>query len=748
MNKIALALCLPVLGAAPQAVPSIRPPYIGYVFPAGGAQGSTFEARIGGENVYGSIAAVISGKGVVVEVTDSREPESLMAGLQKKKKKAKQTVIDEIIKLKVTVAPDAEPGAREICLVTPHGLSNKRVFQVDSFKEVREAEPNNTEASAVPLPALPVLVNGQILPGDVDRFKFSARKGQQLVVEIFARALIPYIADAVPGWFQAIVSLYDPQGKEVAMADDFRFNPDPVLFYEVPADGLYGLAVRDSIYRGREDFVYRVKIGEVPFITSVFPLGAPRGDKPVTVKLTGKNLPSDTLTVPVDAKAPAVQLLSVIRDGLVSNRVPFAVGSLPEVLEAEGGKSQKVSMPVVVNGRLRAPGEKDSYAFAGKKGQTVSVDVQARRLGSPLDAYVTLFNGRGEKLAENDDLKDKAEGLLTHHADAGLVFKLPEDGTYTVTLHDTQGKGGEEYAYRLRISMPVPGFELRATPSELGVPRGGSAPLTLHAIRKDGFTGEIRVSLDKASAPGLTLDGGIIPEGSEKVRMTISASDKAAAATLFPQLQGTAVVDGKTVTCPVVPAEEFMQAFIYIHLVPAKAQVVTVEEDTAPFSGSIRLPPEGYVTLPRGKETSFPVMVTRRPGFMGPIRFQLVDPPKGVTAGRGGVLPGRDVGLMTVRVESDAEVKSTENLVISGVMFIADPSAEGARPLEKPAPKAAPDPGKPVGEGGTAKPSDKKPADPKKPAFQRVIAMFPAVPFRVTGQPEPKKTEPARESKK
>ena len=67
--------------------------------------------------------------------------------------------------------------------------------------------------------------------------------------------------------------------REAAVADDFRFNQDPVMFYTVPADGDYTLAIRDSIYRGREDFVYRLALGEFPCITGVFPLGAPTGSK-------------------------------------------------------------------------------------------------------------------------------------------------------------------------------------------------------------------------------------------------------------------------------------------------------------------------------------------------------------------------------------------------------------------------------------------------------------------------------------
>ena len=124
---------------------------------------------------------------------------------------------------------------------------------------------------------LPVLLNGQIMPGDVDRFRFRARQGQQLTIETQARRLVPYLADAVPGWFQATLALYDGQGHEVAFADDYRFHPDPVLFYRILADGEYELEIHDSIYRGREDFVYRIAVSGQPFITQMFPLGGQSG---------------------------------------------------------------------------------------------------------------------------------------------------------------------------------------------------------------------------------------------------------------------------------------------------------------------------------------------------------------------------------------------------------------------------------------------------------------------------------------
>ena len=137
---------------------------------------------------------------------------------------------------------------------------------------------------------LPAIVNGQIMPGGVDRYRFEARKGQQLVVAVSARELIPYLADAVPGWFQAAVALYDSAGNELAYDDHYRFHPDPVLHCKIPKDGQYVLEIRDALYRGREDFVYRITVGELPFVTSIFPLGGPAGTQ-TTVELKGWNLP-------------------------------------------------------------------------------------------------------------------------------------------------------------------------------------------------------------------------------------------------------------------------------------------------------------------------------------------------------------------------------------------------------------------------------------------------------------------------
>ena len=204
--------------------------------------------------------------------------------------------IANLVLVEVAIAPDAAPGPRQLTLTTLRGVSNPLVFHVGQLPEVSR-KPMRTatlqvlgkeEQALRKRPAdeveqritLPCTANGQIASGEVNRYRFEARKGQRLVFSTQARQLVPFIADAVPGWFQPVMAVYDAQGKEMAYCDDYRFKPDPVILFEVPKDGEYAFTISDAIYRGREDFVYRVTAGELPFVTSIFPLGAGRARPP------------------------------------------------------------------------------------------------------------------------------------------------------------------------------------------------------------------------------------------------------------------------------------------------------------------------------------------------------------------------------------------------------------------------------------------------------------------------------------
>ena len=441
--------------------------------------------------------------------------------------------LSDRLRARVKIAANAPPGERELRVYTPAGLSNPIYFQVGSLEETLEREPNDDHMSpdlkAVPVPSV---INGQVRPGDIDHFRFQANKGDSIVVDVAARRIIPYLADAVPGWFQAVVALYDEDGNEVAYQDDYKFNPDPALFFDVPETGSYTLSIRDSIYRGREDFIYRIAIGELPFITGIFPLGAREGAE-VDIALSGRNLPQTRLTGKLPKNGYETRHVSVRKKGYRSNQMPFAIGDVREVFEVEPNgtpaEARAVKHPLIINGRVQPVGDRDVYAIQGRKGETVSIEVIARRLNSPLDSVITLSGPGLDKPARNDDHvnKDKTHlylgaGLVTHHADSYLLHEFPANGTYFVEIADAQGKGGHDYGYRLRISESNPDFELRMEPSGMHIAPGATAAFTVRATRKDGF--DKRIVLSASELPsGFVMSETVIPTGSDSARFTITA---------------------------------------------------------------------------------------------------------------------------------------------------------------------------------------------------------------------------------
>ena len=156
-----------------------------------------------------------------------------------------------------------------------------------------------------------------------------------------AQQLVPFIADAVPGWFQAVLTLYDSSGKIVAYVDDFRFHPDPVLIYKVERDGEYSASrSRMPVFRGREDFVYRLTIGAIPFVTDIYPLGA-KAETAAKVHLCGANLPSEQTELKLAADDPPLRCVRCDDGRTISNSLPFAVGRMAE----SGGSANRTIRP-------------------------------------------------------------------------------------------------------------------------------------------------------------------------------------------------------------------------------------------------------------------------------------------------------------------------------------------------------------------------------------------------------------------
>ena len=678
----AVAALLAVTSTLP-AQTARKDPHIGYAYPGGGRQNTAFEVVVGGQFIKEANSVYISGSGVKAEVVKwyrpltqgeyvalSQKIRFTREDLEEKQKKENKTEpiteemvykvagitendlkemeiyrqrdadrkrqpndqIAEELTLKITIDAKAELGKREMRVLTPGAMSNPIWFQVGRWEERRETEPNDEKPDPTIGSTLPVVVNGQIMPGEVDRFSFTARKGMRLVIAADARELMPYLADAVPGWFQAVLALYDAQGNEVAYAGAYYYRQDPVIYYEVPADGEYIVEIRDSIYRCREDFVYRITLGELPFVTGIFPLGARAGQE-VTVELQGWNLLESQLKLRavVDRNHP-VRWFSIPQTDRVSVRFPLRIDMYSEVMEQEPNDgpdtAQAVNLQVIINGRIDRPGDRDVFRFNAHG--TVVAEVFARRGGSPVDSALSLVDAEGKEIAFNDDHRDDAQPLITHHADSLLTTVMSGKSPHCLHLTDAQRKGGKDFIYRLYVRAPRPDFDLRVVPSCIIARPGTTVPITVHALRRDGFDDPIHLTL-VAQPSGFTLSGGVVPGDVDKIRMTLTLPPTAGKEPYHLEMDGHSLGSRKhrRFSRPVIPAESMMQAFLWLQIVPAEQWAVVVSGNPA-AKIPVEFPPVERVSLKLGATTPLPARLTAKYPPANELRVELTDPPKGL----------------------------------------------------------------------------------------------------------------------
>ncbi|QEG00993.1 hypothetical protein Mal15_50690 [Stieleria maiorica] len=661
-------------------------PHLAYVYPAGCERGMTCEVMVGGQFLKDAAEVDVSGEGVKAEIvrwyrpmtageynnlnmkfrearerlvgqavlrgnaTNPTDQEiALAAGITEEQlremeiyrrrdrdpKRQPNDQLEEQVTLRLTVALEAEPGKRELRFLGENSISNPIWFHIDRWIEVRESEPNDIVATEV-TGRFPIVINGQIMPGDVDRFRMEAKQGMKLVIQVAARDVIPYLADAVPGWFQAVAVIVDASGEEVASADSFYFRQDPVLYFEVPHDGRYTLEIRDALYRGREDFVYRITVGELPLVTSVFPLGA-RVESESTIQLRGWNLTKTEQTIQTMSRQeyrPQRWYSSIQGDHVV--RFPLQIDHWPEVSEEatndDRATAQQVSTRMTINGRIEQPGDRDVYRI-NASGRIIA-EIHARRLGSPLDSMLTLTDADGNEIAFNDDHEDLSQAMLTHHADSHLEASIGSQVDYFLTVSDAQGKGGPDFGYRLQLRSPQADYQLRVTPSTIMARAGQVVPITVFALRSDGFDQDIELSLVDPP-PGFRLDGGVIPGESDQVRMTLSVPRTLSGKPIQLQMQGAAprrLRSRARIIRPAVPAENMMQAFIWYHLVPVEDwNVIVSGRPGATMPLSIAMPSD-RISLPREGASLLNVMLDANRAPVDQLHVDLHDAPDGIDA--------------------------------------------------------------------------------------------------------------------
>ncbi len=510
----ALAVALSLAAQAAGQSVGLPTPRLLTVTPAGGKAGTTFDVAVAGEHLDDAGDLLFSDP----RVTARRKP-------------------DAADRYAVTVAPGHPAGLVEARLVTRLGVSSPRAFAVGTLAEVTPAKPNRSLADAQDLPVGSV-ANGCVAARSADFYRFAAKRGQRLVVDCAARGIDSKLTPTV------IVG--DEAGRDLAV--ERRGGP---LDFAVPKDGVYTLKVHDLTFRGGPAFYYRLGLWELP-------PGAPVVRQPGTLAVNAFSWPPAGLP-------------------------PQAVTA--EVEPNGADRPQRVTLPCDIAGRFFPAADADVFEFAAKKGEEWWVEVASERLGHPTDPTVLVQRVVKGVAGQPDQLVDVAEftdvpspvkvssngyaydGPPYDSGTADVLGRLavPEDGTYRLHLSDLYGATRSEpsHAYRLVVRKAAPDFALVAWPLHLelrngdrnalskpfALRNGGTIAYEVVAFRRDGFAGEIELSLENLP-PGVSAAGLTIPAGKLSGIMLVTAAAGAPRGHASAAFVGRATVNGASVTRP------------------------------------------------------------------------------------------------------------------------------------------------------------------------------------------------------
>lgn len=563
----------------PPGLPSAR---IQHVFPVGTKAGTTVEVTVTGTDLEEPETLVFAHAGLKGEfvkpptepVPDPKDPKKTVPP-----PKANPAGPH---KFKVTAAADVPPGVYDLRIAGKWGVSNPRSFVVGDLLEVNEKEPNNDTAEAQKI-EIGTTVNGIIAnPTDVDYTAFTGKKGQ--------RVLISCLATSVDSKASPMIEMYDAAGRKLTTNRNYR-DADAVADVVLPADGEYLIRLFQFTYTaGGPDYFYRLSVSTAPWIDAVFPPVVEPG-KPAQVTLYGRNLPGGqpteytadgrpleklavTVTPPSDPAA-STQLTSLahvepagaLQDGFAyslkgptgtSNPVTIYFARNKLVVKAKPAGSPEstevVQTPCEVAGFLAKRGERDWIAFTAKKGEKVTIDLAAERIGASGDFFFSVRDGKDPKRdlsGEQDDDNDTLHpfGFYTRTSDPGSYqFTAPEDGKYLIAVgcRESSYLNGPTAAYRLRIGQPVPDFRAVVMPysrfyqTGSAAWQGGTQAYYVFAHRTDGYTGAISVAVEGLPA-GVTAQPLTIGPAARWGVLVLSVAPGAAPATaaLKVKLTGT-----------------------------------------------------------------------------------------------------------------------------------------------------------------------------------------------------------------
>lgn len=612
------------LGIAGSAVAQQSYPMLMSLHPVAAQTGQTSEHEVNARyNLDGAYKIFVTGAGVTGEVVPPEmKPDEKANDMPKGKRPPKAK-----IKVKFTVAPDALPGVREFRIATPQGASTVGQLVIVKDPVIVEKDPNDSRPTAQEI-TLPATVCGTIEKGeDVDWYKFKVEAGTALSFLVQSSRLQNKIHD-LQVHSDPIITVRNASGTTLAQADN-EFYADPCLRYKFEQAGEYFLEIRDVRYQGNVDWRYSIEINSRPLVTQVFPLAITPGAEG-KLDLVGFQLPTQPvsqLKVPMDTPEGPMSVGVPMGDQL-SNPVSLFASALPAVIEVGTENNtpetaQPITIPAGISGRIEAASDIDYYVFEAKKGDTISVEVIARRLQSSLDSVVRITNDKSGPYVENDDAR---VGRLTV-ADSWIeTWTAPADGKFYIEIRDLHLRGGPEFVYFLKVTRTQPTFNLTLDSDKTILTPGTNGTIFVRVERKFGFTGAVQLSIE-GLPEGVTATAGRILESGTDGCIILSAAANAPMSASNIRVIGTATqpqAEGQPPLTLNVVAEPLQEIYfpgggrghypVTTHMVSVgdKLDILSVKLSTTDIS------------LKPGESQKIDVTIERAPGFTQNITLDVI----------------------------------------------------------------------------------------------------------------------------
>ncbi|WP_437194545.1 serine protease [Planctomicrobium sp. SH527] len=512
MSVLAIALMVGTNSISNAQSVILPAPRILTTMPMGGQAGTTFPVTITSESVDTKAELIFSDPRItsVAQLKADGTP--------------------ELNKYQVTIAADAPPGVYEARVLTRLGVSSSRAFSVGVLPEVTREKPNTTLQTALQIEPNSIC-NAFTTAKAIDHYTFNSTKGSRVTVEC--------VATGIDSKLKPVLIVADEKGRDLSVDRRGGF-----IDFTVPADGTYVVKVHGLTFQGGGESFYRLAL-------QTLPEGIAAARQPATEPVNAISIPASS--------ASAV----AIKEAEPNNRSKDA---------------QKVSLPFDVAGSFFPAADVDTYEFDAKKGEVWWIDVISERTKLPTNPFVNIQQvvkkGDVENAVDVLELNDLPSPVKLSSngysydgspydvgtADAVGKFEVKEDGTYRLQVRDLFGgtRNDPRCTYRLMVRKAEPDFALAAWALHMTLRNGDRAalskPIALRngatmifevvAVRKDGFNGEIEVSVENLPE-GVTAQGFKIPANKSSGTLIITAASGAKSAHSIAKIVAKSTIDGK-----------------------------------------------------------------------------------------------------------------------------------------------------------------------------------------------------------